>query len=356
MCRDTKAGLNDSKDMDVKVDVGVEKTKDDNDNNRDEDNDLTKNKNNKTEPTNYPWWCGGGAIPQNGTDLGVWERSLEDRANCWSSWSLSYLNPLLALGSTKALDAHDVGIPSDQDRAERAYQGARAAWDQQVIKAEKYNALLREQQRAALEKCTTPEEREKCLRKEIKWKEPSMASSLVTSFGGWKITMALLFYIISALLSFGPVLILSDLVKYFEHYALFGKEVEYDGIAPPWALVAALGVIPVLMSGLQTQHQSIMAHCGVFVRTAVSTLLYQKSLRVSAAGRAKTSTGQVVNMMVRIFCTCRRPPHVVQWVPCIFSTTPSYLFISYSHASSSPPSTLSPTIPCSCNDSYNLWG
>jgi hypothetical protein len=319
MCRDTKAGLNESKDMDVKVDVGVEKTKDDNDNNRDDDNDLTKNKNknNKTEPTNYPWWCGGGVIPQNGTDLGVWERSLEDRANCWSSWSLSYLNPLLALGSTKALDAHDVGIPSDQDRAERAYQGARAAWDQQVIKAEKYNALLREQQRAALEKCTTPEEREKCLRKEIKWKEPSMASSLVTSFGGWKITMALLFYIISALLSFGPVLILSDLVKYFEHYALFGKEVEYDGIAPPWALVAALGVIPVLMSGLQTQHQSIMAHCGVFVRTAVSTLLYQKSLRVSAAGRAKTSTGQVVNMMVRIFCTCRRPPHVVQWVPCI---------------------------------------
>ena len=40
-----------------------------------------------------------------------------------------------------------------------------------------------------------------------------------------------------------------------------------------------------------------MAHCGVFVRTAVSTLLYHKALSVSAAGRAKTSTGQVVNMM-----------------------------------------------------------
>merc|ERR1712159_163780 len=36
---------------------------------------------------------------------------------------------------------------------------------------------------------------------------------------------------------------------------------------------------------------------GVFVRTAVSTMLYRKALRVSAAGRAKTSTGQVVNMM-----------------------------------------------------------
>jgi len=35
----------------------------------------------------------------------------------------------------------------------------------------------------------------------------------------------------------------------------------------------------------------------VFVRTAVSTMLYRKALTVSAAGRAMTSTGQVVNMM-----------------------------------------------------------
>ena len=40
-----------------------------------------------------------------------------------------------------------------------------------------------------------------------------------------------------------------------------------------------------------------MSHCAVFVRTAVSTLLYRKALRVSAAARAMTSTGQVVNMM-----------------------------------------------------------
>jgi ABC-type multidrug transport system fused ATPase/permease subunit len=55
--------------------------------------------------------------------------------------------------------------------------------------------------------------------------------------------------------------------------------------------------MPVLCSILQTRHQVIMSHCAVFVRTAVSTMLYRKALRVSAAGRAKTSTGQVVNMM-----------------------------------------------------------
>jgi ABC-type multidrug transport system fused ATPase/permease subunit len=71
----------------------------------------------------------------------------------------------------------------------------------------------------------------------------------------------------------------------------------YDGWANPWVEVVALGFIPLGVSLLQTRHQAIMAHCGVFVRTAVSTLLYRKSLKVSAAGRAKTSTGQVVNMM-----------------------------------------------------------
>jgi len=272
---------------------------------KDEKDDLKEDEK-VDEIKTYPWWCGGGTIPQCGNDLGVWERSLEDRSNCWSNWSLSYLNPLLALGSQKSLDAQDVGVPSDQDRAELAYQGAKHAWEEQVIKAEKLNTILREQQQKELAKCTTESEKTKCHTKYMKkWKEPSMSSSLVTSFGGWKITMALFFYILSALLNFVPVLILSDLVSYFEHYTLFGDTVTYDGFAHPWVLVGALGIIPILTSGLQTRHQSIMAHCSVFVRTAVSTLLYQKSLRVSAAGRAKTSTGQVVNMMVRYeICVC----------------------------------------------------
>lgn len=41
----------------------------------------------------------------------------------------------------------------------------------------------------------------------------------------------------------------------------------------------------------------VFQHLAIFVRTAVSTLLYEKSLCISAAGRAATSTGQVVNMM-----------------------------------------------------------
>lgn len=243
----------------------------------------------------FPWWMGGGVLPESARAFGVFERSLEDQGNCFSVWTLSFLNPLLALGAKKVLGAEDVGIPSDEDRAERAYQAAKTAWEEQVTKTEAINARLRVPYEAALAKCNTQEAKEKV--KEPKWKEPSVSKSLVRSFGSGRIILALVYYVMSALLSFVPVMILNDLVRYFEHYERFGNETDYDWMAHPWAEVAALAVVPVLNTILQTRHQAIMAHCGVFVRTAVSTMLYQKSLKVSAAGRAMTSTGQVVNMM-----------------------------------------------------------
>lgn len=243
----------------------------------------------------YPWWRGGGLKPTSGRDFGIWDRSLEDQASCFNRWSLSFLNPLLELGSRKVLDADDVGVPSEQDLSERAYQGAKKAWDDQVVKANEANAKLREEYEAAKAKCTTEEERAKV--PEPKWKEPHISSALVASFGAGMLYLAIIYYVLASLLAFVPVMILNDLVRYFEHYNQFGDTVDYDWIAHPWVEVVALGVVPMINTTLQTKHQAIMAHCGVFVRTAVSTMLYQKSLKVSAAGRAKTSTGQVVNMM-----------------------------------------------------------
>jgi hypothetical protein len=243
----------------------------------------------------FPWWRGGGLKAKSGAEFGILTRSLEDGANCLSVWTLAYMNPLLSLGSRKILDAADVGVPSDQDRAERAYDSARQVWEIQLVKCNETNAKITADHDAVLAKCKTDEERAKV--KAPLLKEPSMSYSLVTSFGGWRIIMAMVYYIISALLAFIPVLILNDLVAYFEHVNAGLPKDTYDGWANPWAEVVALGFIPLSVSLLQTRHQAIMAHCGVFVRTAVSTLLYRKSLKVSAAGRAKTSTGQVVNMM-----------------------------------------------------------
>ena len=269
----------------------------------------------ESSPERFPWWRGGGIKPQNGTDLGVWDESLEDRANLLSLWWMSYLNPLLSLGSRKVLDAKDVGVPSKQDRAERAYQSAETEWEKQIVKAKEHNDKVRAEWKAEQEKMgnktshtlengsaedteDTGSDKKPTGPPEKKLKDPSMSASLVISFGGWRIALAILFQVIAALLSFVPVLILNDLVGYFEWYNRTGGQGEpYDGLAHPWVEVVALGVVPLITSILQTRHNAIMAHCGVFVRTSVSTMLYRKALNVSAAGRAKTSTGQVVNMM-----------------------------------------------------------
>ena len=282
-------------------------------------------------PEKFPWWKGGGIIPYSGNDLGVHHKSLEDNANYFQLWWMSYMNPLLDLGSRKILDSNDVGVPSTQDRAEHSYSMAKAAWDKQVeycqlknepllveIETQKQFERELEQQQleqeqalgggdgttlAAVEATVSKKKMMKQQRKkkEIQLHEPSIALSLIYSFGRGQIILALFYQVIASLLAFVPVLILNDLVRYFEWYNLYKdqpKAAPYDGLGPPlWVEVVGLGLIPFIVSLLQTRHNAIMAHCGVFVRTAVSTMLYRKALTVSAAGRAMTSTGQVVNMM-----------------------------------------------------------
>jgi hypothetical protein len=243
----------------------------------------------------FPWWRGGGIKPQTGRDLGVFEESLEDRANVVAQWTVTYLNPLLSLGSRKVLDSGDVGVPSRQDRSERAYQTTREAWEARVRRCHDYNEQMKEQHAAKLNKCKTDAKRAKI--KEPVAREPSIAGSLFASFGKWTFVLAIIYQVISSMLSFVPVIILNELVKYFEWYNAGLDPKEFESRVPPWVAVAGLGIIPLLVSALQTRHNTIMAHCGVFVRTAVSTMLYRKALTVSAAARAKTSTGQVVNMM-----------------------------------------------------------
>jgi hypothetical protein len=133
---------------------------------------------------------------------------------------------------------------------------------------------LKEEYQGKSEKCSSAEQQGPI------YSEPSIAYSLVKAFGIWQLIIGMIYYFISALLAFVPVIILNDSVKFFESGVSLS---EWDGYVPPWVKVAALGVVPVMISILQTRHQTIMVHCAVFVRTSVSTMLYRKALRVSAA-------------------------------------------------------------------------
>lgn len=238
------------------------------------------------------WRCREKKIVKNGADLGVWESSLEDRSSFYNVWLLGYLTPLLQLGSSKVLDYNDIGVPSKTDLAENAFTTTTKAWKEQTIKVKAINEKLKTDYEAKLARCKNEEQRDKV--KLPVYKEASIAYALLKGFGFWTVGVAIFYQIIASVLSFVPVIILNDLVKFFESGLSIN---EYKGYAPPWVEVAGLAVVPFLMSLLTTRSTTIMAHTAVFVRTAVSTMLYRKAMRVSGAGRAMTSTGQVVNMM-----------------------------------------------------------
>jgi len=125
--------------------------------------------------------------------------------------------------------------------------------------------------------------------------DASLTGTLFTGFGKVKICFTSFLSVISALLAFVHVLILEDLVKYFE--ASETENYSHDTFVNPWVEVMFLFIIPSLNSLVNTHFQVITQHAAIVVRIAVSTLLYNKALKVSNAGRACTSMGQVVNMM-----------------------------------------------------------
>ena len=239
------------------------------------------------------WCCGllNVTPPKSGRDLGVWEKSLEDQSN-WISWMLlSYLNPMLKLGSSRVLDGDDIGVPSEQDRAHAAYESVKVCWEAQIVKTHAANTKQRLAYQAKLDACTTDAQRAKVEAKKPEPKDPSLGLALFQGFGLGKLVGGMLMYLFSSLLTFLPVLILEDLVRYFQ------SDGTHETYIHPWGEVIGLAAVPFFVSLLQTRYQVLVAHAGVFVRAAVSLLLYHKALKVSAAGRAKTSTGQVVNIM-----------------------------------------------------------
>jgi len=249
------------------------------------DEDADEKKGKSVPPPPRPEFKRGGPSV-HALELGTDQKSLEDRASIFGLWFLTYLSPLLKLGASKTLEQEDIGVPSECDLAEPTFAMAQTLWREEIDRVRTLNETGRQRHGAKIG-AMSAEQRRKA--KPYKAKEPSVASILASGFGKWKIAWAMISYTLSALFQFIPVILLEDLVKYFETGSYRW--------AHPWVEVAGLAVIPAFISLLQTRSQATFLHLAIYVRTAVSTLLYEKSLGVSAAGRAATSTGQVVNMM-----------------------------------------------------------
>ncbi|KAL3801122.1 hypothetical protein HJC23_002415 [Cyclotella cryptica] len=218
--------------------------------------------------------------------------SAEDTSSILSRTLLLYLTPLLKLGATKILEPSDVGPPSLTDRAAHCHVSVQSRWNEELQRVKLKNDKKRARWEAKVQKMDDKKRQGQVFVPVT----PNLARVLWYAFGYWRVWVAVFFYVLSALLQFVPVLILNDLVRYFETPA--DQAQNYKALLfHPWGDVVGLFIFPVLVSVLQTRSQVILNHCAIFIRTAVSTLLFEKALTISASGRALTSTGQVVNMM-----------------------------------------------------------
>jgi ATP-binding cassette subfamily C (CFTR/MRP) protein 1 len=182
--------------------------------------------------------------------------SLEDTSS-WSSFILmAHLSDLFSLGSKQDLSLEDLGGVSVEDRSDILYA-------------------------------------EFCRHFEVERKKPknkrSLWSVLLKATGLVKLNFAFFLFGVSAAVQFGPVLILTHLVKYF-------AGIEDLSQTAVWVMVALLFVCPMISSITLAHSNRIMAHVGCQVRNILIGVIYRKALTISASKRQAVSTGRILTM------------------------------------------------------------
>eukprot|EP01040_Poterioochromonas_malhamensis_P005555 gene5555-5971_t len=182
------------------------------------------------------------------------EKSFEDKSSWFSYVFFLYLNPIFEKGDQ--LEHVDLGATSLQDRCDYLHERFQKFWQ--------------------LERQLAPEKR-------------SLWKVLWRTSGYERLFLGLLLYTIYQAESFGPIIILNLLVKYFQ-----GNQDLND--TELGVLVALIFVLPMTASIFAAHSNAIFAHIGMQFRNILINMIYRKSLRLSPAARQVSSTGQIINM------------------------------------------------------------
>jgi ATP-binding cassette subfamily C (CFTR/MRP) protein 1 len=184
------------------------------------------------------------------------ELSLEDGSSWYGKIAISYLDRLFSLGTERSLQHEDLGVPSDVDRSGELFEKFDVFWQ---------------------EECKKPVE------------EQRIWHCLWLTVGYDKLLLGIVLYAMYAASAFGPVLILTELVQYFQG-------AENITLTEAWVFVCLLLIVPIIGSLCAVQNSVVMAHIGVQIRNTLVVAIYKKSLKLSPSARQNTSTGQIVNM------------------------------------------------------------
>lgn len=184
------------------------------------------------------------------------KQSIEDSASFLSWIFLLFLDPIFILANKKTLEANDLGTISNQDRSEYLYSKFIMNYE---------------------------------LERKLPINKRSLWRPLWRTVGYYKLFLALLLFTLSAVFTFGPVLLLTRLVEYFSDIKDFSQR-------DVWIMVGLLFAFPMLSSLSLAHSNSIMSHLGCQIRNILINVIYRKSLVVSSLTRQTISTGRIITM------------------------------------------------------------
>lgn len=187
------------------------------------------------------------------------ERAIEDRSGCFSYLLMTYLDRLFATGYKRTLEAEDLGGISQADRADVLYERFKIEYDAE------------------------------CHAQGDDVKRRSLWAILFRTISYNRLIAAIALFCVNAAVQFGPVFILTKLVR-------SSQGVEVYSTASLWVMVALLFVFPVFGSLCLAHSNALMAHLGAQVRNTLICAIYRKTLKISQYQKVLISTGRIVTM------------------------------------------------------------
>ena len=182
--------------------------------------------------------------------------SLEYQASCFSRAFLTWLDPLLELGTERAITVEDLGALSNEDEAQSLYEKFDKLWRAEV----ELNGL----------------------------EDASLFNVLLDVMGRGTLAFAFTMSCLFAFSAVVPAMITNMLLKHFEGTSTL----------PTWGLVcliALVGIIPFLRSLFQANCMLMAKRASMHCFSCLTVAIFRKSLRMRALNIE--STGYIVNLM-----------------------------------------------------------
>ncbi|XP_035420768.1 ATP-binding cassette sub-family C member 4 isoform X1 [Cygnus atratus] len=183
-------------------------------------------------------------------------------ANLCSRLFFWWLNPLFIIGHKRKLEEDDMYKVLPEDSSEKLGEELQWYWDKEVQKAKK------------------------------RGKTPHLTKAIILCY--WKSYLVFgIFTMIEETLKIVQPIFLGKIINYFENYD------PSDEVALNFAYcyAAALSVCTLILAIMHHLYFYHVQRAGMKLRVAMCHMIYRKALRLSNVAMAKTTTGQIVNLL-----------------------------------------------------------